>query len=93
MLSTATIADSVEMVLVSKAELERLRKLEEELPAILEKVNQERDKERLKELTQHHKDNPEEHRQKVKEYYSKNKETILAKRRDAYNKKKMMLPS
>lgn len=93
-MSTATPADStVEMVLVSKAELERLRKLEEELPAILEKVKQERDKERLKELTQHHKDNPEEHRQKVKEYYSKNKEAILEKRRDAYNKKKMMLPS
>jgi hypothetical protein len=87
-MSTVSTDSGSEMVLVSKAELERLRKLEEELPTVVEKVKQERDKERLKELSQHHKENPEEHRQKVLKRYHKNKEEINAKRREAYKKRK-----
>lgn len=90
-MSTATPTDSAEMVLVSKEvlkELERLKKLEEDLPVIIAKTKQERDKERLKELSQRQKETPEEHRQTMKDYYTKNKEVILAKRREAYKKKK-----
>jgi hypothetical protein len=77
-----------EMVLVAKEELERLQKIANEMPAVIDKVKQERDKERLKELSQRHKENPEEHRQKALKRYYKNKEEINAKRREAYKLKK-----
>ncbi len=87
----STIPTDSEMVLVSKEvlkELERLKKLEEDLPVILAKTKQERDKERLRELSQRQKETPEEHIQTMRDYYTKNKEIILAKRREAYKKKK-----
>jgi membrane protein involved in colicin uptake len=77
-----------EMVLVEKAELDRLRAIVNEMPAVIERVKQERDKERLKELSQRHKENPEQHRQNALNRYYKNKEEINAKRREAYKKKK-----
>jgi hypothetical protein len=58
--------------------------LKAEMPAVIDKVKQERDKERLKELSQRHKENPEAHRQVAKKHYAKNREEILAKRREAY---------
>ena len=79
---------SEEMVLVSKAELERLRKLEADMPAIIEKAKHEGGMDRLKVLNQRNKENPELHRQKSKEYYELKKDKILAKRREAYKLKK-----
>jgi hypothetical protein len=83
-----TTESSDEMILVRKAEYERLKKLEGELPAVIAKTKEERDRERLKELSQRHKDNPDEHRQKALKRYYKNKEEINAKRREAYKNKK-----
>jgi hypothetical protein len=77
-----------EMVLVAKAELEELRKLKEELPAIIEKAKAEGGMDRLKVLNQKNKENPEEHRRKSKERYALKKDQILAKRREAYRLKK-----
>jgi membrane protein involved in colicin uptake len=84
---------SEETINVPKAEWERLQKLEADLPALLEKTKQERDKERLKELSQRNKENPEEHRRKAKEYYTLKKDIIKAKRREAYARKKAETPA
>ena len=77
-----------ELVRIPRAELEELRKLKEELPAIIEKAKIDRDKENLARLTQMHKDNPEKHREQSKKRYHQKKEEINAKRREAYKAKK-----
>lgn len=74
--------------MVAEEEIERLRKLEADLPAMLEKARHEGGMDRLKILNQRHKDNPEEHRRKSKERYALKKDQILAKRREAYKLKK-----
>jgi electron transfer flavoprotein alpha/beta subunit len=79
---------SDETITIHKKEYERLQKLEAELPAMLEAAKKERDKERLAKLRQKEKENPEPHRKKVLERYHKNKDEILAKRREAYRRKK-----
>jgi hypothetical protein len=79
---------SDEIVMISKKELERLQKLEADLPAMLATAKEERDKERLAKLRQKEKENPEPHRKKALERYHKNKDEILAKRREAYRLKK-----
>lgn len=75
-------------ITVSRAEWERLRRLEAELPAMLEKAQEEGGMNRLKILNQQRKENPEEHRRKSKERYELKKDQILAKRREAYRLKK-----
>ncbi len=77
-----------EMVLVPKSEIEKLRKLEAELPTIIEKTKVERDKERLKELAKRNKENPEHHREQSKKLYYLKRDEINAKRREAYRLKK-----
>ncbi len=67
-------ADGKEMILVPKEEYEELRKLKADLPAMLEKAKRRED--------------PEKHRERSKKQYAANKDTILAKRREAYQKKK-----
>lgn len=73
--------------------LERLRKLEAleaDLPNILTKAKAERDKERLYELHQKQKANPEPNKKRVLANYHKNKEEINAKRREQYKAKKAL---
>ncbi len=82
------MADTEELVTVTRAELEELRKLKEDLPALLQKAKEEGGMDRLKVLNQHHKENPEEHRRKAKQYYELKKDQILAKRKEAYKLKK-----
>jgi hypothetical protein len=79
---------SSDLVLISKAELDELRKLKEDLPAIIEKTRNERDTERMKALTQRHRENPEQHREQSKKRYDLKKDEINAKRREAYKLKK-----
>ncbi len=81
-------SDENEMVLVSKAELEELRKLKEDLPAIIEKAKAEEAKDALHRLHQRDKENPEGHRERSKKHYELKKDEILAKRREAYKAKK-----
>ncbi len=76
------------MVLVSKAELERLRKLEADMPAVIDAVRNETTKERLAALHKKQKENPEKHREQSKKRYELKKEEILAKRKEAYQRKK-----
>ncbi len=76
-----------DMVMISRAELERLQKLEAELPDIIQKAKEEEAKEALRRLHQRDKENPEAHRQRSKKLYERKKEEILAKRREAYRKR------
>ncbi len=80
-----------EMVLVSKAELERLRKLETDMPVMLEKAKEEEQKEALVRLHQRDKENPEGARKRALKRYNRNKDEINAKRREAYKAKKEAL--
>ena len=71
--------------------LERLRALEAlvaDIPSLIAKAKDERDKERFAALHEREKMNPEPHRKKVLENYHKNREEINAKRREAYKAKK-----
>lgn len=77
-----------DLVTITRAELDELRKLKEDLPAMLEKAKQEGGMDRLRMLNERNKENPEEHRRKAKEYYELKKDKILAKRREAYRLKK-----
>jgi hypothetical protein len=82
------MADTEELVTVTRAELEELRKLKEDLPAIIAQAKLDRDKENLARLSQMHKENPEKHREQSKKRYHQKKEEILAKKREAYQRKK-----
>jgi GTPase involved in cell partitioning and DNA repair len=77
-----------EMVLISKAELEELRTLKEELPTIIENEIKCKDKERLKALAARAKENPQLRYEINSRWYNKNKDEINAKRREAYKKRK-----
>ncbi len=77
-----------ELVTATRSELEELRKLKADLPAIIAQAKLDRDKENLARLTQMHKDNPEKHRENAKKRYHYKKEEINAKRREAYRLKK-----
>ncbi len=77
-----------ETVTIPRNEYDELLKLKEELPAIIEKAKLDRDKENLAKLTQRHKDNPEKYRELAKRRYELKKDEILAKRREAYQRKK-----
>ncbi len=79
-----------ELVTIEKAELERLRKLEADLPAMLEKVRNETTKERFKALQE--KDTPEKVRQRANKYYALHKEQIAAKRKEQRAKLKEVQP-
>ena len=81
------MADS-ELVTIPRVELERLQKLEAELPSLLESVRNESTKDRLAELHKKQKENPERHREQSKKRYELKKDEILAKRREAYQRKK-----
>jgi hypothetical protein len=81
------MADS-ELVTIPRAELERLQKLEAELPLIIEKAKEEGGMGRLKLLHEKQKENPEKHREKAMKRYNLKKEEINAKRREAYRLKK-----
>ena len=81
------------MVLVSEAELAELRKLKEDLPAIIERAKEEDRKNALHRLHQRDKENPETARQRAKKAYERNKKEILAKRRELYQRKKAEKPS
>lgn len=71
------MADSTEeMVLISKSRLAALEALET------------KHKEKLMKLRQYQIENPETHAKAVLEKYHKNKETINARRRELYKKKK-----
>jgi hypothetical protein len=80
--------DGEETVVVSKAELEELRKLKADLPAIIDKIRNETDKERLARLHEKQRENPEKRREQAKKHYQQNKDDILVKRREAYQRKK-----
>ena len=81
-------SDSPKMVLVSEVELEELRKLKEQLPAIVEKAKVEERKDALVRLHQRDKENPEAARERAIKRYTRNKEEINTKRREAYKLKK-----
>lgn len=81
---------SPKMVLVSEEELERLRRLEADLPAIVEKVRNETTKERFKDLQS--KDTPEKVRDRANKYYMLHKEEINAKRREKRKQQKETSP-
>ena len=80
--------DGEETVVVSKAELEELRRLKAELPSLLEKAKEEERKDALVRLHKRDKENPEGARQRAKRLYDLKKDEIKAKRRDAYQRKK-----
>ncbi len=69
------------------AELERLRALEAELPALLTRIRAERDAEKLVELHQRDKDDPESARQRARNRYRLKRDEINAKRREAYKRR------
>jgi hypothetical protein len=73
-------AEAEEMILVSKAELDRLRKLESELPSLVEEVRKETTQDRFKQLAAM--DTPEKIRERAKKYYHLHKEEIKARRRE-----------
>jgi hypothetical protein len=79
---------SSETVTILKSELERLRKLEEDIPAIIQRAKEEQYKDALAKLHQRDKENPEIARQRAMKRYAINKEEIKAKRREAYYRKK-----
>ncbi len=83
-----SMADS-ELVTIPRAELERLQKLEAELPSIIVKAKEEESKDALNRLHQRDKENPELARQRATNRYKLKKDEINAKRREAYKQKKM----
>ena len=90
-MSTAPPTDSAEMVLVSKEvlkELERLRKLEEELPAVIELAKSEANAERFAALRARDAADPTGHAKRSAEWKRKHKEEYNAKRREQYRLKK-----
>ena len=78
----------MELVTIAKDELERLRKLEADLPALLEKARYEGGMDRLKALHQKQKENPKQHSENMLKRYHLKKEEINARRREAYRLKK-----
>jgi hypothetical protein len=80
--------DGEDTVVVSRAELEELRKLKAELPIIIDKIRNETDKERLARLHEKQRENPEKRREQAKKHYEQNKDEILAKKKEAYQRKK-----
>ncbi len=80
-----------ELVTVTRAELEELRKLKADLPAIIAQAKEEENKDALKKLHQRDKENPEGARKRAMKRYNQNKEEINAKRREAYRAKKEAL--
>lgn len=84
-MSTTTPTDSAEMVLVSKAELEELRKIKEQLPTVIEQAKSEERKDALVRLHQRDKENPEISRERSKKYYQLHKEEVKARRLEKRN--------
>lgn len=80
--------DGEETVIVSKAELEELRKLKADLPAIINKAKEDERKDALTRLHQRDRENPEMARERAIKRYNRNKDEINAKRREAYRLKK-----
>jgi hypothetical protein len=80
--------DGEDTVVVSRAELEELRKLKADLPAILEATREQERKDAITRLHQRDKENPEAAKKRSKKHYMLNKEAVNAKRREAYHKKK-----
>jgi hypothetical protein len=78
------MSETTEMVLVDKEELERLRKIEAEQPALLEAIRKETAKERFKEMQNN--DTPEKVRQRANKYYQLHKEQIAARRKEKKQK-------
>jgi hypothetical protein len=80
------------MVTISLERLRALEALEASLPELtanaIAKAKADRDKERLAELHEKQKTNPEPNRVRVLANYHKNKEEVNAKRREAYKLKK-----
>jgi hypothetical protein len=84
----ASTGQEEEMVLISKARLDGLLKLEAELPTMIEGGIKSRDKERLHALHEKLKADPELKKKKNEEWYAKHKEDYNARRREAYKKRK-----
>lgn len=84
----APAQDPLELVLMSRAELDelqRLRKFMEELPDFLDNVRKEAclayAAAKLKDLHSREKENREKHRERSKKIYDRNREEICAKKR------------
>jgi hypothetical protein len=77
-----------EIVMITKEELEELRKLKEDLPNIIQHAIKTTQAERLSNLHQRAKNDPASEREKALQRYHKNKEEINSKRRKAYKEKK-----
>ena len=77
-----------ETVTVPKAEWEELQRLKEELPTLLVQAKEEEARDILHRLHQRDKENPELARKRAQKRYAHNKDEILAKRREAYKRKK-----
>lgn len=86
--------DADSMVLVSRAELEELRRIREELPVLVAKAKEvsidEYKQQRFAILHEKRKADPKAHSQKVLQKYYTNKEEINQRRRDRYREKKAL---
>jgi hypothetical protein len=80
------------MVWVSEVELQELRALKEQLPAILENAKLEERKDALVRLHQRDKENPVAARERALKRYYRNKEEINTRRREIYRLKKLETP-
>jgi hypothetical protein len=78
------MSETAEMVMVERAELERLRKIEADQPALIESIRKETAKERFKEMQSS--DTPEKVRQRANKYYQLHKEEIAARRKEKKQK-------
>lgn len=84
------MSTDVSGVFISFERLRALEALEAEQPAIIAKAKADRDAERLRELHEKQKANPEPNKKRALANYHKNKEEINAKRREQYKAKKAL---
>ena len=84
------MSTDVSGVFISFERLRALETLEAEQSAIIAKAKKDRDAERLRELHEKQKANPEPNKKRTLANYHKNKEEINAKRREQYKAKKAL---
>lgn len=75
-------------MLVPKAELEELRQLKADLPALLAKARAEGGMDRLKTLHDQQRADPAAYAEKARQRYHAKKAEVLARRRELYRTKK-----
>jgi hypothetical protein len=83
----------MELVLVPKAELDELRQLKADLPALLAKARAEGGMDRLKTLHDQQRADPAAYAEKARQRYHANKAEVLARRRELYRAKKVAAAS